>query len=139
MSVADRFWEKVDKATECWEWRAGTNHHGYGWFKGPDGAVLAHRFAWELINGPIRDGFWVLHHCDNRLCVNPEHLYLGDNQQNVDDKMRRGRHPNSLQTECKHGHPFDEANTYVTKRGARMCRACNRIAQQRYADRKRAA
>jgi hypothetical protein len=50
-----------------------------------------HRFAWELAYGPIPDGLWVLHHCDNPPCVNIDHLYLGTVKDNTADMMRRGR------------------------------------------------
>jgi hypothetical protein len=137
--VVELFWAKVARGADCWEWGGARNTSGYGWFRfGPDRTPTgAHRVAYELSNGPIPDGLAVLHRCDNPPCVNPAHLFLGTNQDNVTDKVNKGRHPNSRQVTCRHGHPFDEANTYVTRRGARMCRTCNRLAQQRYARRKR--
>lgn len=136
MSVSERFWPKVDRDTTddgCWPWIAARNSSGYGWFKPGHGAhaVGAHRMAYELTHGPIPDGLLVLHQCDNPPCVRPDHLFLGTVQDNNADKMAKGRHPNSLMTQCRHGHPFDEANTYVTPKGNRMCRACNRAAQSR--------
>jgi endogenous inhibitor of DNA gyrase (YacG/DUF329 family) len=96
--LAERFWEKVNMSGECWLWLAGCNASGYGWFRtsGLQGrAVLAHRVAWELTNGPIPDGVELCHNCpggDNPLCVRPDHLWLGTHQENMADSARKGRH-----------------------------------------------
>lgn len=94
MSLEDRFWNKVDKETEsgCWEW-VGSTRNGYGCIRPIGVTKYSHRVSWELHNGPIPDGLWVLHKCDNRKCVNPDHLFLGTNQDNVNDKMSKGRGP----------------------------------------------
>ena len=92
-----RFWEKVDKSGECWLWRGSISVKslGYGVFHvGNHSTVIAHRYSWELANGPIPkdDGEWcVCHHCDNPKCVRPEHLFLGRDQDNHDDMVRKGR------------------------------------------------
>jgi HNH endonuclease len=89
----ERFWKKVDKRTktECWLWLAALNY-GYGFFSPKTGrTVYAHRFVWELVNGPIPHGLCVLHKCDVRSCVNPNHLFLGTNQDNTTDAKRKGR------------------------------------------------
>lgn len=89
---AERFWEKVDKSGDCWLWTGSRNEKGYGSFGGADGKLCpAHRKSYELSVGPIPDGLWVLHRCDNPPCVNPAHLFLGDRQANVDDMMAKGR------------------------------------------------
>jgi hypothetical protein len=76
----------------CWYWRAFVEPiTGYGQF-GMDGRTeLAHRAAWCVIVGPIPAKMWVLHHCDIRHCVNPDHLYLGTQQDNARDMVVRGR------------------------------------------------
>jgi hypothetical protein len=79
--------------TGCWIWLGSVGSHGYGDFRMNNKGILAHRAAWELANGcPVPGGRFVLHHCDNKLCVNPAHLFVGTNTDNMRDKLRKGRH-----------------------------------------------
>lgn len=90
MDILTRFRSKVVKMESgCHEWRSTIHRDGYGkfWFDGQQ--AKAHRIAWLLFVGEIPDGAWILHKCDNRKCVNPEHLYIGDAKQNVQDKVER--------------------------------------------------
>lgn len=84
------------------------NEHGYGGIRdaGKEGRLLkTHRVAWELTNGPIPDGSWVLHKCDNPSCVRPDHLYLGDQFANMADMVSRGRRrPDDLLPGGEHHH-----------------------------------
>ena len=90
--AVERFWAKVDKASGCWWWTAYRNQWGYGVFGfHARKHSLAHRVAWEFTNGAIPDGLLVLHRCDNPACVNPDHLFLGTNQDNMDDMYKKGR------------------------------------------------
>jgi hypothetical protein len=90
-ALAERFWPKVEKTGGCWLWVGYRNASGYGQLRGDARAVLAHRASWEMANGPIPDGLHVLHHCDTPACVNPAHLYLGDDAANHVDMVVRGR------------------------------------------------
>lgn len=93
-STEELFLRKLDRNGEdgCWEY-IGRRDNGYGsFYAGVDvGYVGAHRYSWEIHNGKIPEGLWVLHHCDNPPCCNPKHLFLGDHQANVDDRERKGR------------------------------------------------
>ena len=92
-----RFESKVRKTDTCWIWLASRATTGYGQMfvamKGKRSNIVhkSHRIAWQIYVGPIPNGLQVLHNCDNRLCVKPDHLYLGTQQDNVNDMMKRGR------------------------------------------------
>lgn len=75
----------------CWQWTASVLQDGYGQFGVNGSTTRAHRYSWELYNGKIPDGLSVLHHCDNQLCVNPKHLFLGTHRQNMLDMTNKKR------------------------------------------------
>lgn len=94
----ERFWEKVNSSEgvdRCWNWTGGCNTPGYGQIRMGDGIkskrMLSHRVAYELAYGEIPDGLLVCHRCDNPLCCNPTHLFLGTNADNAKDKVSKGR------------------------------------------------
>lgn len=94
LPLEPRFWSKVDKSGDCWEWTGYVYPSGYGDFWHSDmGSVRAHRFAWQLEKGPIPEGLSVLHRCDNRRCVRVAHLFLGTALDNSLDMVRKGRAP----------------------------------------------
>jgi hypothetical protein len=91
MYTVEQFWSTVEKGDGCWEWQGHLSTNGYG--RLPFGGRMqgAHRISWQLERGPIPDGLCVLHHCDNRRCVRPNHLFLGTYQDNARDMAAKGR------------------------------------------------
>lgn len=129
-SVEDRFIEKIIKLPSgCWEWTGATVPFGYGVFQlgRGVGVTRSHRFAYELWVGPIPEGMFVCHTCDNPPCCNPEHLFLGSNGDNMKDMHAKNRSWQRRRTHCPQGHPYDEENTWVDTSGRRRCRKCRRV------------
>lgn len=92
-TLEERFWEKVDRGEpdECWEWQGSTDSGGYGRIHVDGSDEGAHRVSMLLEHGEEAGDNWVLHHCDNKPCVNPNHLYLGDRSDNLRDMHERGQ------------------------------------------------
>jgi HNH endonuclease len=150
--VSARFWSKVDVRgpDECWPWLGARVRKGYGSFYVGGHMLGAHRWIYEQIHGPIAEGMQIDHTCHNtdqrcsgdacvhRRCCNPAHLEQATSRENG----MRGRTlqaAKAAQTECIHGHPFDEANTIIRtdRPGTRECRRCAADAARRYRQRKK--
>ena len=112
------FWAKVDKSAgtgKCWPWTASRTIWNYGHFhsatlgkrRNVSPEFMSHRLAWELAIGPIPAGMAVLHRCDNPPCCNVGHMFLGTNDDNVRDKLAKGRHPRG--SACKGAKLDDES------------------------------
>lgn len=87
-----RFWNFVEKTATCWLWKASKCGKGYGAFAASwKKHQMAHKFSWIMHNGPIQNGLFVMHHCDNPSCVRPDHLWLGSNSDNMRDMIKKGR------------------------------------------------
>lgn len=100
MEYKRRFWKKVavSRSEDCWPWLAGKfDERGYGCYQVAGRCRRAHRYAYEIAVGPIPAGMHVCHKCDNPSCVNPSHLFLGTHDDNMADKLTKGRAPRGEQ------------------------------------------
>lgn len=117
----------VDPDTGCWEWRGALTTQGYGHMGiGGNKTSTVHRVAYQEWVGPIPD--WateICHHCDNRPCCNPRHLFAGTKSDNQQDSVRKGRHFMKSKTHCPQGHPYEGGNV-LPAHGGRACRECGR-------------
>ena len=91
LTIAERFWSKVDKTGDCWLWMAASHTQGYGHFCINRRTMFAHRLAWEFTHGPIPIGACVCHRCDVPACCNPSHLFIGTHLDNMRDMTAKGR------------------------------------------------
>lgn len=128
----DRFWAKVAKSTPgaCWEWTASLKTTGYGQFNDGHGRIRsAHRFAYELVFGPVPEGLVLDHLCRNPRCCNPAHLEVVTQRENI---MRSPTAPpalNAQKSHCKRNHPLSGDNLRIRLRPNRLpervCRTCS--------------
>jgi hypothetical protein len=125
-----RFISKYEPVTEsgCWIWMAASTVDGYGIFTINRKLIYAHRFSYEFFVGPIPLKMFVCHQCDVPSCVNPSHLFLGTNGDNVRDSVRKGRNHNHSKTHCKRGHELTGDNVRHLTSGSRLCRECQVLA-----------
>lgn len=128
---SNRFHGRVAVAANgCWEWTHGCDGRGYGRLKVNGKMVYAHRLAYENTQGSVPDGLEIDHLCRNHVCVRPSHLEAVDHRTNVLKGNGLAAYW-AARTHCQRGHKYDVENTYVTKAGARACRACHKEATRR--------
>ena len=129
--------------TPCREWRGRLNDNGYGTRRYDSKArprrMLAHRWVWEQINGPIPPGMLVMHRCDNPACFRYDHLRLGTPSDNMYDKAMKGRSGRTYAraTACVNGHPYPESARYHS--GHAICKVCDATKQRERRAAKRAS
>lgn len=129
MVLPERFLNKfkVDETSGCWLWFGSRNRKNYGVIKleRQRRNAMAHRFCYEALVGPIPEGMQLDHLCRTPNCVNPNHLEVVSNRENV---LRGSTIPAAYakRTSCKNGHPFIGDNFYI-KNNARICRLCTRV------------
>ena len=132
-----KFWDKVviSGEDECWEWTGARDRGGYGSFTHKGVTLKAHRVSWvEFNKKEVPSGLYVCHSCDNRLCVNPAHLWIGTAKDNTQDMMKKGRHVkrgSMNKDQCNNGHPLCGENLSVDKRGWRRCVICRKASAKR--------
>jgi hypothetical protein len=115
----------------CWLWQGSIGGWGYGHISYRGKSISVHVLMYRITKGAIHKGMRVCHTCDVRHCCNPEHLWLGTQQENIRDCSEKKRHTNGAKTHCYRGHEFTPENTLITDAGKgrkrRQCKACNRI------------
>lgn len=119
LSASGRFWSKVNRNGECWEWTGALDKYGYGVLGFDRRTQFAHRVSYQLSRGPIGIGLTIDHLCRNKKCVRPGHLEAVTIRENV----RRAYVP---RTHCPHGHELTADNMMRHGRSNRVCRTCRR-------------
>ena len=142
MNNLDTFMRKINVSPSgCWEWTGIRNREGYGIYNMSNltRSRLAHRISFALHIGPPLKDSKVCHHCDNPPCVNPSHLFIGRDEDNVRDMWEKKRSFTPFKTSpmCKRGHLFTEVSTYWKPNGRRTCRICSNIQKRNYNKTKR--
>lgn len=133
--IINNFYNRITKTETFWIWNGAKLKSGYGQLRVNGRHILAHRLSWIIENSKDPDSL-ILHTCDNRICVNPKHLYDGTSKQNTIDSVDRNRHYEASKTHCQYGHEFSLENTYLYKNN-RKCKKCtNRRALEHYHKRK---
>ena len=143
-SIEQVFWKRANKRDGCWVWSGQLNDDGYGIIR----RRSAHRYAYELLVGPIASGLEIDHTCCRRNCVNPSHMETVTHAENNRRAWERGNHERicrhrlatmqKAKTHCPNGHVLSGENLVIDgSSGARRCRTCNNDKAKRYHEKKR--
>ena len=135
LKTIQRFFKKIDNTGNCWEWKGTIQQKGYGQFGLNHKMKSAHRLSFELFKGEIPKGLQLDHLCRNRACVNPDHLEIVTNRENI----LRGigvTAKKAKQTHCIHGHELSGYNL-ILRRDGRACRTCIYIRTKKYTMKKK--
>lgn len=149
-AVPVRFMQYVymEPMSGCWLWTGSIAQHGYGVFGIKGHSQRAHRVSWAMHRGKIPDGLYVCHRCDVPSCVNPAHLFLGTQRDNIHDCIKKGRarhaggrRTGEIRSHCEAGHALTENNLVPSrlKRGLRQCLKCKNECNRNYRARQRAS
>lgn len=112
----------------CWLWTRGTSSNGYGYWKVNGKSMVVHRLAYAAFRGPIPDEIQTCHKCDVRSCINPDHIFLGTQKDNIQDCVAKNRQWQVRKTHCQRGHAYTDENTRpMAGRPGRLCKTCVRI------------
>lgn len=144
--ISARFWRYVspEPNSGCWLWDGSIDRRGYGQLRivsasGKNCLVYATHVSLAIHDRPVVDGMCACHRCDNPICVNPDHLFVGSQHDNMRDCMAKGRHSKPpirvkgqipLKNVCIHGHAMVPDNVYIRPDGCRACRECRRVAKR---------
>ncbi len=148
MNTLERFMAKVDKTDDCWLWTGPLDRYGYGKFSLNGRTLIAHRWGYAELAGPIPEGLTLDHVCHSRVadecaslpdvcehrrCVNPEHLEPVTNVENIKRGSKGPGGGGRPWPTCKRGHQWTSENTIVESDGGRRCRTCRREYQRKAA------
>lgn len=135
MTLLKRLIDRVavpEDPNKCWIWRLQKNAHGYGVMWHRNKRNYAHRISYTVFHGLIPEGMKICHSCDNPQCVNPAHLFIGSQADNMHDCYTKGRMKhgqadiNREKTHCPSGHPYSGDNLMISS-GRRRCKTCARV------------
>ena len=133
MLTEERIFSRVTRiANGCWEWQGMVSDRGYALMKIGGKEVKVHQVAYRLFIGEIPAGLELHHRCENKRCVNPEHLDLLSRLEHLEMHPNNVTLLNRAKTHCEHGHAFTPGNTILRRNGGRDCRECNRQRQIKF-------
>lgn len=121
----------INQKTGCWEWQKYKNKLGYGYISYRGTQLKAHRTSWIVFKGPIPDGMCVLHKCDNPKCINPDHLFLGTQFENIKDMLSKNRHGHGVNEGMKGANAkLSDEDVFWIRKQEYSWKNCHEIAEK---------